>query len=118
MGPVSVGYRKNFSDKGVVSKVGATNYEGNAMGVQFAVNDALSLSYYVEKLEARTRANIVNGARTAVKTTAESEIKYLQAAYNIGGATVGISNADASNSDYSTTANDESTTMVTFAVAF
>lgn len=118
MGPVSVGYRKNYSDKGLTAKVGATNYEGNAMGVQFAVNDALSLSYYVEKLEARTRANIVATARSAVKTTAESEIKYLQAAYNIGGATIGISNADASNSDYSTTANDESTTMVTFAVAF
>jgi len=118
MGPVSVGYRKNYSDAAIEAKVGATNYEGNAMGVQFAVNDALSLSYYVEKLERRTRANIVLGATTAVKTTAESEIKYLQAAYNIGGATIGISNADASNSDYSTTANDESTTLVTFAVAF
>ena len=118
MGPVSVGYRKNYSDAAITAKVGVTNYEGNAMGVQFAVNDALSLSYYVEKLERRTRANIVDTATSAVKTTAESEIKYLQAAYNIGGATIGISNADASNSEYSTTANDESTTMVTFAVAF
>ena len=63
MGPVSVGYRKNYSDAALTDKRGVTNYEGNAMGVQFAVNDALSLSYYVEKLESRTRANIVDAAR-------------------------------------------------------
>ena len=118
MGPVTVGYRKNFNDPADTSKdASITNYENDAYGVQFAVNDALSISYYVEKHEARTRAAIATGAAKAVKTSVESEVKYIQAAYNIGGATVGISNADASNSDY-TTAQDESATMLTFAVAF
>ena len=118
MGPVTVGYRKNFNDPALAAKnTLKTNYENDAYGLQFAVNDALSISYYVEKHEARTRAAIAATAASAVKTSVESEVKYIQAAYNIGGATIGISNADASNSDY--TANvDESATMLTFAVAF
>ena len=118
MGPVTVGYRKNYSDPALATKdTAVTNYENDAYGVQFAVNDALSISYYVENHEARTRAAIAVAAASAVKTSVESEVKYIQAAYNIGGATVGISNADASNSDY-TTGQDESATMLTFAVAF
>ena len=117
-GPVSIGYRKGYSDVGITAKSTAvTNYDNDAYGIQFAVNDQLSLSYAVEKNTARTRATIVPGATSAVKTSVESELTFIQAAYNIGGATVGIARIEGDDSDY--TANkDEAMTLLSIAMAF
>ena len=78
------------------------DYEG--VGVEFAVNDQLTISYAQEKYK---RTDKINGDALASysKTTVESEADYIQAAYNIGGATVGIALVDTSNSDF--TANKE-----------
>lgn len=117
-GPVSIGYRKGYSDVGITAKSTAvTNYDNDAYGIQFAVNDQLSVSYSVEKTTARTRAAIVNAAAGAVKTEKESTLTHIQAAYNIGGATVGIARVEGDDSDY-TTSKDESITLLTLAMAF
>jgi hypothetical protein len=117
-GPVTVGYRVGYSDVGLTAKSSAiTNYENTAYGVQLALNDQFTVSYSTEKNKKRTRAAIVAGAAGAVKTDVESTTNHIQVAYNIGGATVGITNIDASDSDY-TTANDETMTLLTIAMAF
>jgi len=117
-GPVSIGYRRGYSDAGLTTKNTAkTNYENDAYGIQFAVNDQLSLSYAVEKTTARTRAAIATVARSNVKTDVESTLTHLQAAYTIGGATLGIARVEGDDSDY-TAGKDESMTLLSIAMAF
>ena len=117
-GPVTIGYRKGYSDVGITAKSTAvTNYDNDAYGIQFAFNDQLSVSYSVEKTTARTRAAIVATKAGAVKTDKESTLTHIQAAYNIGGATVGIARVEGDDSDY-TTSKDESITLLSIAMAF
>jgi len=117
-GPVTVGIHRGQYDVGLTAKKDAvTKYENASMGIQFAVNDQLSISYQVEKSEAFTTAAIAAGATSTVKTGVESELKSIQAAYNIGGATVGVTRTEVSKSDYSDP-NDEAITLLTLAMAF
>ena len=117
-GPVTVGYRTGFNDVGITAKSAAiTNYENVAYGLQVALNDQISVSYSTEKNKKRTRAAIVNSATSAVKTDLESTTNHIQLAYNIGGATVGITNVDASDSDF-TAGKNETKTLLTIAMAF
>jgi hypothetical protein len=117
-GPVKVGYATSYKDVGLSTRAAAvTNYANEAMGIQFAVNDAISVSWSSEKAEQRTTAAIVAAATGVVKTTVESEITSIQVAYNIGGATVGLTQVEVDDSDY-TLLNDEKMTLLTLAMAF
>ena len=117
-GPVTVGYRTGYNDVGLTAKSAAiTNYENQAYGIQLALNDQVTVSYSTEKNKKRTRAAIVAAATSAVKTDVESTTNHIQIAYNIGGATVGITNIDASDSDF-TASKDETMTLFTIAMAF
>ena len=117
-GPVTIGYRTNYNDVGITAKSAAvTNYEADAYGIQFAVNDQLSLSYAIEKNTARTRAAIVDAATKAVKTSVESELTHYQVAYTIGGAVIGLARVEADDSDY-TAGRDEDRTLLSIAMAF
>ena len=91
-------------------------YEFDGIGVEFAVNDALSLSYSIEDFE---RKDYTMTATTTGKSTASttSEQSTYMAAYNVGGATVGISLVDTSNSDY-TVGQDEKKTIFSLAMEF
>ena len=116
-GPVSFGVHKGQYDVGLTTKASAvTKYENNSMGIQFAVNENLAVSYSVEKSEAFTYVAIAAGASGHTSTSVESELKSLQAAYNVGGATLGLTRTEVSKSDYST--YDENITLITLAMAF
>ena len=117
-GPVTIGYREGYSDVGITAKNTAkTNYLNEAYGIQVALNDQVSVSYSTEKSTAKTRAAIVAGAAGNVKTEVESSVDHLMIAYNIGGATLGLTRIDASDSDY-TSALDETKTILSIAMAF
>jgi hypothetical protein len=117
-GPVTVGYRKGYSDVGITAKNTAkTNYENTAYGIQVALNDAMSVSYSTEKSTASTRAAIVATASSNVKTDVTSTVNHIMIAYNIGGATLGLTKIDASDSDY-TASIDETKTILSIAMAF
>jgi len=121
MGPVKVGYLKGYRDMSRASSAAAgdaTNYDLTAYGIQFAVNDALTLSYSQEGMTKRTRAFIVATATGAVKTDVESTLTSIQAAYNIGGATIGIARQEMDNAEYSTTGGEEKATVLSLAMAF
>jgi hypothetical protein len=119
-GPVKVGYYRGKTDAAIESaKTVSTgsNFATRGYGVQFAVNEQLTVSYSTEDLTRRVRAAIADGAASAVKTETTATLKSIQAAYNIGGATVGIAQQAVSNDDY--TAGLKSTmTIVSLAMAF
>ena len=120
MGPVKVGYYKGYSDASIAADktvATGTNHDRKGYGIQFAVNDQFSVSYSREDLTQKTRAAIVNGATSAVKTETTAELTSIQAAYNIGGATLGIAQNEVDNSEF-TAGLSESITLVTIAMAF
>jgi len=118
-GPFSVGYARTGyqPSEAKAGTTGTVNYTTDQYGIQFAVNDKLSLSYSEEKSTKRTGSTL---NATSVRTAAseiEMDIQHIQAAYVIGGATVGIAIADADNADY-LTSKQEKTTTFSIAMAF
>ena len=80
------------------------------------MNDALSISYSQEKYERIDKTMAVT-ATTQTETSVESEADYIQVAYNIGGATLGLALVDTDNSDYTDT-KEEKKTIFTIGMEF
>ena len=116
MGPVTVGYVEGGYQPAVASGE-LTYYENTYMGIQFDVNDQLSVSYNVDESDKNVRAKVAVAASAGTKTVTSMEQKTLQLAYTTGGATIGIAQADVDNSDY-TAGKEESQTIVSLAIAF
>ena len=128
MGNFKVGAYKGKLETGLIAKttgvvadtataLNAPRYESNGYGIEFAVNDQLSISYSQEEFDRTTIAPIVAGAATTVKTTVTSEQDTIMAAYNIGGATVGITLVDTDDSDY-TVGKEEKKTIFSLGMEF
>ena len=117
MGPITVGYGKEGATPIVAKGSEVTYYETDSYGIQFAVNEALSVSYGVEKSEKSTRTAVASAATAGTKASTESVIDHIQAAYVIGGATLGVALSEASDSDY-TAGRDENQTIFSIAMAF
>ena len=118
MGNFKVGYNKGYHAPALANKNGSkTMYENDAYGIEFAVNDALSVSYNMETSEATTNVAIAATKSTGTKTKVESEMEVMQVAYIFGGATLGAHIVDVSNADY-VSAKDEKMTVFTIAMDF
>ena len=118
IGNFKVGYNQGYYGVGIAEKNGSvTKYENTAYGIEFAVNDSLSISYNEEKSEAFTDVAIAAGAASGTKTSVEAEMEVIQVAYIFGGATLGVHIADVGNADY-VTAKDEKLTVFTIAMDF
>ena len=96
---------------------GSVHYVTDQYGVQFAVNDAISVSYSEERSTKENSTTLSGaGVRTQVANV-DMKVKHYQAAYVVGGATLGLAIAEASDSDY--VANrKENTTTLSVAMAF
>jgi hypothetical protein len=127
-GNFKVGAYQGYVEPGLIAKHAANaadtatalngnRYDSNGMGIEFAVNDQLSISYQMEEFERSTTAAIVDGAAGTVKTTVTSEQETIMAAYNIGGATVGLTMVDTDDSDY-TVGRNESKTILSLGLEF
>ena len=117
-GPFSVGYaRTGYQPNEAKSVAGTVNYTTDQYGIQFAVNDNLTLSYSEEKSTKRTGSTLSNKNVRTAATEIDMDISHIQAAYVIGGATLGIAIADADNADY-LTSRQEKTTTFSIAMAF
>ncbi len=116
MGSVSVGYVEGGYQPAVASGE-LTYYENKFMGIQFDVNDQLSISYNVDESDKNVRAAVADGASAGTKTTTSMEQKSVQLAYTTGGATIGIAQAEVDNSDY-TAGKEENQTIISLAIAF
>ena len=118
-GPVSVGLARSGVQplKLKSTTTAGLTYETDFYGIQFAVNDALSVSYSEEKSTKRSSKIIAAGGGITNSVEVEAEISHYQAAYTIGGATLGVAIADADNSDY-VVGKNEKTTVFSVAMAF
>lgn len=118
MGNFKVGYNKGYAAPALTDKnTAATMYENTAWGIEFAVNDALSVSYNEETSEKTTNNAIAAGSSSNTKTKVESEMESMQVAYILGGATVGVSVVDVGNADY-TASKEEKRTVFSIAMDF
>ena len=118
-GPVTVGIGATFyqptSDLNAAATVKTTNYESLMYGLQFAVNDALTVSYSEEEFTQHEGTKATTGTNVvAAKIDTEMKVQHLQAAYVVGGATLGIALADTDNDDW---VQGDTAKMTTFSLA-
>jgi hypothetical protein len=127
IGNLKVGAMKGFGEPGTLNKAAAAaadtatvengdRYDNSAMGVEFAINDNLSVSYQVEQNERTDKAMTATGT-TFTETSVEAESDTIQLAYNVGGATVGIFVIDTDNADY-VVGKEETKSVFSLAMAF
>jgi hypothetical protein len=116
MGPVSIGYVEGGYQPAVASGE-ITYYENKFYGIQFDVNDQLSLSYNIDESDKNARTAVAGGASAGTKTVTGMEQKSYQLAYTTGGATIGIAQVEVSNSDY-TAGKDEAQTVFSLGISF
>ena len=129
MGNFKFGAYQGYLEPAITDKVAAAGtadtatasngnqYRFDGMGIEFAVNDQLSVSFTNEEFERRDYAAIAATASSRTVSSITAEQDTIMAAYNIGGATVGVSLIDTSNSDY-TAGQDESKTIFSLAMEF
>jgi len=119
MGPVVVGYglTRIAPNTNKASSTAIQRYDNTQYGVQFAVNENLSISATKEKSERQTQGAITNGNTSRTKTEKETTVDTFAVAYNIGGATLAITKSEASNAGY-TTDKEVDMTLVSLKMAF
>ena len=117
IGQIAVGYSEGGYQPAVSGGAELAYYENTFMGISFAVNDALSVSYNVDESDKNQRVKVANGSTSGTKTITSMEQKSYQIAYTTGGATIGIANVEVSNSDY-TAGKDENQTVVSLGISF
>lgn len=118
MGPFAVGYGKTLIAPNTSGATGdVTEFDNTQYGIQFAVNENLTVSATKEKSEQTTKATIVAEAATAVKTKKEGTVDTYAVAYNIGGATLAISKMEADNAGY-TIGKQVDATLISLKMAF
>ena len=119
MGQFSVGYTEGGyqAATGAAANDETIYYENKFYGVQFDVNENLSVSYNNDESEKNTRVAVAQAATAGTKTIVAMEQESLQLAYTIGGATLGIADVEVDNADY-TAGKTESQTVVSLAISF
>lgn len=112
VGALSVGVAKTGYQPIQLNTDGATNaYEAEMYGVQFAVNDQLSISAVQERFTS-TKADAI--ASTGIRTIVEDinmKSNHIQAAYVVGGATLGVARVSTDNDDFVTNREAHKTTF-------
>ncbi len=118
-GQVSVGYVEGGYQPATGSDADDETiyYENKFYGIQFDVNDAVSVSYNVDESIKNTRVAVADTASAGTKTTVAMEQETLQLAYTVGGATIGIADIEVTNSDY-TAGKAETQTVVSLGISF
>jgi len=104
VGGFTLGYQWSEEDNGRAT--GTTQYDNDAYGITFSINDDLSIGYnHYESVAKGGSANLV----------ADS----IQLAYTMGGASIRIAEAQADNMKYqNTAAYDRDATTISVSLAF
>ena len=122
IGNFKIGYMTGYKEAGKSTYADGDgtsydSYEYDATAIEFALNDAVTVSYDVTEMEAKDKGQIAatNSTRTTQIVTMEADT--YQIAYNVGGATVGLFRTDVSNSEF-TAGKDETKTIASIAMEF
>jgi outer membrane protein OmpU len=97
MGAFTLGYQISKEDNGISS--GAQEYENDAYGITFAVNDDLSIGYNNYESKQTNTTNVTAKASS------------IQVAYTMGGASIRLARADVDNAKYQTAADADTDAM-------
>jgi hypothetical protein len=101
VGPVSLGYQKKGYSAAATSIDDNVFYKDDIIGIAYAVNDDLAISY-----------NIIESTKHDLATTeVEQETKAVNVAYTIGGLTLGLQDAKTDNSGWVSTVTDDTRTI-------
>lgn len=84
-----------FSSGSTSYAVGLKYFENDAYSIAFAVNENLSISY--DKLVSTAKISVQSPTNVRTSQSRDLEISTLQAAYNIGGAVISVSQKDIEN---------------------
>jgi len=119
IGQVSIGYAEGGyqAATGAAANDETVYYENKFMGIQFDVNDAVSVSYNVDESDQNTRTAVANGSTAGTKVVQGMEQETLQLAYTVGGATIGIADIEVDNADY-TAGKKETQTVISLGISF
>jgi len=105
VGGFTVGYQWSEEDLG--ASANEQQYDNEGYGITFAINDDLSIGYNNYESKQTSTTNV----------TAEADS--VQIAYSMGGASIRIMDASATNMDYSTDASqDRDNTVISVSLAF
>ena len=85
-GQVSVGYGEGAYQPAIASGELAY-YENKVWGIQYDVNDSLSISYNMDESQKNQRVGVADNATAGTKTITTMEIESVQLAYTTGGVT-------------------------------
>jgi len=113
VGPVTIGYGKFYVQPAIPAAtrtILTQDYENTSYGIAFNVNESLSLSYTNEKSEANKKTVDVL-TRADTKSTVETTIDAIQAAYTMGGMTISVASKDISDMDYTAGLNAKETVL-------
>jgi len=97
IGGVTVGYQQS-EDKNIGSAT--DNYENQAYGISFAVNDDLTVSYGLHDSDHKSSSATVN-----------LEAQSLQVSYTVGGASIKVAESQVDNANYVSGTNKEGRTI-------
>jgi hypothetical protein len=102
VGNFALGYQKKMHNEGqTVATTDEVRYHDTALGVSYAINDALSISY--NEYESRRHNN------AAVNFTQETTA--INVGYTVGGMTIGFQDASTDNAGWATATEDDSRTL-------
>jgi outer membrane protein OmpU len=105
VGGFTLGYQWSEEDLGMSAS--EQQYDNEGYGITFAINDDLSIGYNNYESKQTSTTNV----------TAEADS--VQIAYSMGGASIRIMDASATNMDYNTSASqDRDNTVISVALAF
>ena len=105
MGGFTLGYQWSEEDLGISAN--EQEYENEGYGITFAINDDLSIGYNNYESKQTSTTNV----------TAEADS--VQIAYSMGGASIRVMDASATNMDYNTSASqDRDNTVISVSLAF
>jgi hypothetical protein len=111
VGMVTIGYQYSLDEKNGTDTNSTNYYENQAYGINFAVNDDLSVSYGEHKSD----RSVTTGATADVENVAKS----LQLAYTVGGMSLKIAETSVDNGNYTSgTTKDIDGTTVALSLAF
>ena len=110
VGPLKIGYQKKGYQavSATATEAGKAFYKDDIIGVAYALNDDLALSYNIIESEKHDHASTGE---------VEQETKAINLAYTVGGLTLGFQDAKTSNAGY-VAATDDDTRTISIKTAF
>ena len=100
-GPVKVGFQRKAYQPETTTVAAKEFYKDDIYGVAYAINDSLAVSYNVIESVKHAEAGV----------DVEQKTKAINAAYTIGGLTIGFQDAKTSHAAYVTDSDDDTRTL-------